>query len=425
MAQTWTCVNASGSEVQSKINGAAAGDTIIVPAGTEDWVGVNAVTVDRALTFIGAGIGVTNIALSGTEGSSLYITKQTGTILFTGFSFNTVWNGGNHPCFITGSWTGTNPVIFWRNYMRTDVNTFCTCDVPGGVIWSYNTFSSDYNSGPFTVKDPTNSQGSWTSNPTMGTDDTSGLLNHYFEDNTVEGSTNGVFDADDGCRIVIRNNSFTYGMFNSHGYDTSSWGLRHFEIYDNTYSRGDPDHAIGSDGFYLGNVVQVIWIRGGTGCIYNNSFEDITSGTWGAKPIIRISGRGYGQPTLIGLTCGTVTYPQPRQPGQSYVGGSRVTDPIYFWGNTPGGWTVPEADDFNWNDCSNPWSTFFQWGRDAINQSISGGSAKAGYTAYTYPHPLVPLTIETVPTPTITTARFPSQTPPPSHGRRGRKVKTF
>lgn len=387
---TWTTASAAQNDVQDCINAATAGDTINVIAGTVNWTSL---TVNKALTFIGAGIGVTNVALTGAE-DSIVITKQVGTIRFKSFSFSTNYLGaGNHPILVNGSWTGTNPVIFQLNDINLGKYTLMHTSLPGGIIFSENTITADYNTGPLTVKDATNSNGSWTSNPTMGTDDTSGLLNHYFEHNTVYGSTNGVFDCDDGCRIVVRHNDFTYGMFNSHGYDTSSWGMRHFEIYDNTYSRGDPDDPSGCDQIpqqCLGNVVQVIWIRGGTGVVYGNTFEDIFSSTWGHKPIIRINSQAYSEPTLIGKSCGTLSYPEPRQPGQSYVGGVQVTDPIYFWGNLGGPWDVAEIDDYRTTDtCGNAWSTWFQWGRDAINQSISGGTAKVGYTAFTYPHPLL------------------------------------
>ncbi len=400
-ANEWTTADSSLSAALDCQTAATAGDLILVVAGTSAWN--SSATFNKALTWRGAGVGVTNIAFTGAA-EGIVITKQVGTIKFQDFSFSTNSGGaGNHPILINGSWTGTNPIIFEWNALSTETYTLITSTSPGGIIWAHNAITADYNSGPLTIKDPTNSNGSWTTDPTMGTDDTSGLLNAYFEQNTVYGSTNGVFDCDDGCRIVVRHNDFTYGMFNSHGYDSSPYGMRHFELYSNTYSRGDPDNLFSCNppfnNLCIGNVNQAVWIRGGTGAIYNNQFEDTYSSTWGHKPIIRINARAYGQPTLpnIGLTCMSIVgaAPLPRQPGQSYVSGSQVTDPIYFWGNTNGSggstWDLAEVDDFGdgWNDCSNPWSDFFNWGTDAINQPISGGSAKPGYTAYTYPHPLV------------------------------------
>ncbi len=72
----------------------------------------------------------------------------------------------------------------------------------------------------------------------------------------------------------------------------------------------------------------------------------------------------------------------PRQLGQNHNGSSYFTDPIYIWGNTG---TVASVADWGWgNPCGLTWSTFFQWGRDAVNTGVP----KPGYTAYPYPHPL-------------------------------------
>lgn len=387
---TWTAASASQTDVSDCITAATAGDTINIPAGTVSWTSLS---INKAVTLAGAGIGLTNIALMGAE-DSIIVTNQTQKIRFTAISFSTSYFGtGNHPMLITGTWPPSAPVIFDHNFLVTETHTFMHTDLPGGIIWSENTMSGDHNTGPMTVKDTTNSHGSWTSNPTMGTADTTGLYNHYFENNTVTGMSNGIFDCDDGCRIVVRYNNLTHGMFNSHGRDTSTYGMRQFELYENTYSNGDQfgDTTGCNPPFYdqcIVNIPQAIWIRGGTGVIFNNAFT-FGPGNFGTKPVVRINGRAYGQPTLttIGKTCATIAYPEANQPGQSYVGGVRVTDPIYFWDNT-GSWSLAEIDDFGWNDCSNPWSTFFQWGRDAINPALTGGSAKPGYTAYTYPHPL-------------------------------------
>jgi len=399
-----------------------AGDTIQVDPGTFDCTSLS---ISKAITLSGTstepaarpakgcGASTTNMAFVGAS-NSVVITKQAaGQIVIRGFNLSTRYDGaGNKPVLITGPWA-TCPVIFYNNNCNIYANTMVECYVPGGMIWSRNTMAANYNAGPFTVKDATNSYGSWTSDPTMGSADTTGLLNHYFEDNIMVGSTNGIMDADDGCRIVHRYNDLTYGMFNSHGYDTSRYGLRHFEIYENTYDRGDPDTLLGiesGDSQRYGNVVQVIWIRGGTGVVYNNSLEEIASGTWGAcptscKPMIRISGRAYQEPGLITVsdvdltakTCGTLVYPERRQPGQSYVGGIQTTDPIYFWGNTnpAGGGSSSTWDDAliveGWGgaSCGGDITVWLASGRDYINPALSGGSAKAGYTAYTYPHPLI------------------------------------
>jgi hypothetical protein len=406
MPTTYTCANATQTEVQYWIDYASNGDTVQIPANTYDaWTSI---TINKAITLKGtstaapanpakgAGVSTTIIGVTGAS-NSFVITKQAaGSVVIRDLYMETSSGGaGNKPILVEGSWTAY-PVIFFNNNIATSGKTLVECTVPGGTIWSHNTLDGDHNTGPMTVKDATDSHGSWTTNSTMGSDDTTGLNNHYFEDNIVTGMSNGIFDADDGCRIVSRYNDLTHGFMNSHGRDTSAYGLRHFELYENTYSNGDQfgDTTGCNPPSYdqcRVNIPQAIWIRGGTGVVYNN---DITfgPGNFGTCYVVRINARAYGQPTLsaIGKTCATIAYPEANQPGQGWLNGAQITDPIYFWGNT-GSWTNAESDDFGngWNDCSNPWSTFFQWGRDAFNPGLTGGTAKPGYTAYTYPHPYI------------------------------------
>ena len=209
----------------------------------------------------------------------------------------------------------------------------------------------------------------------MGTHDTNGTLNIYIEDNTFYGQSNGTIDCDDNCRVVVRYNTFTYGGFNSHGSNIYPYGMRHFEIYNNSFLYPNPNSDIA-------NVNQYIWIRGGSGVIFGNSLTNINGSWWGNKPEVRLSLRGAEDLRPQG-TCAQVSYPVPHQLGQNNNGTSDFTDPIYFWGNTG---TLGITEDWAWgNPCGFTWSTFFQWGRDGV----SGSTAKPGYTPYPYPHPLV------------------------------------
>jgi hypothetical protein len=65
--------------------------------------------------------------------------------------------------------------------------------------------------------------------------------------------------------------------------------------------------------------------------------------------------------------------------------GGYFTDPIYIWGNTGtgsnGNGGFKAIGQGSWGDQTG----YFNLGRDYFN----GGTAKPGYTPYTYPHPLV------------------------------------
>jgi hypothetical protein len=156
--------------------------------------------------------------------------------------------------------------------------------------------------------------------------------------------------------------------------DTSPVGVRHFEVYNNTFI-----HAGGTD--QIANQNWAIWIRGGTGIIANNSIANISGSWWGDKPELKFSIRGAEDVRPQG-DCASVSYPVTRQLGQNYNGTSYFTDPIYIWGNT--GATEISAG-FGWgNPCGLDFNTFWQSGRDYVLNS-----AKPGWTAYTYPHPLL------------------------------------
>jgi len=60
----------------------------------------------------------------------------------------------------------------------------------------------------------------------------------------------------------------------THGAETSPEGLRHFELYDNTFLFDN----LGEDTL---NLNRWIWIRGGTGVITDNTMPDMKSRMWG------------------------------------------------------------------------------------------------------------------------------------------------
>ena len=376
-----TTASCSQTDIQNALASASTGDTVSVPAGNCTWTSLS---LSKAVTLQGAGTGKTKITVNGNP--AFTITKQAaGITRIQGFSFSASNNNNlPHPIVVQGSWLSAQPVIFYQDSFTLNGATMFDVTVAGGVIFSNITFSGQWNDFFMTAKDLTNTI-SWTTSDGMGMNDTNGLKNIYIEDSTFNGGSNGVFDADDNSRIVVRHNSFIEsGGFNSHGEDSSPYGLRHFEIYNNSFTF--PDTTCTNGNSSLSNISQYIWIRGGTGVIFNNSMANLTSSCWGDKSEVRLSIRGAEDDRPQG-TCAQVAYPVPHQPGQNYNGSNAFTDPIYFWGNTgtiriDGGWA--------WgNPCGFSWDTFFKWNRDGINSAGTGGTAKPGYTAYTYPHPLI------------------------------------
>lgn len=400
-ANTINAASCNTSDVQTAINSAQAGDTVVVPPGSCSWAGL---TVAKAVSLNGAGIGLTNITLTG---NNTFTKSSAGVMRIKGFSFSVTGGGdANKPMQVGGSWQSAQPIVFQNNAFTVNGSGLFRINIPGGVIFSHNTFNGQWDDSFLQLKDASDSQGSWTTADTIGTRDTNGLLNIYIEDNTFVGGSNQGIDSDDASRTVVRHNKFTNSEFNSHGWDSSLFGLRHFEVYNNQFLNTQ-------DSSQTANVNQSVWIRGATGVIYNNSFDALAGSFWGDKPEIRLNIRGAEDDRPQG-TCAQVSYPVPHQLGQNFNGTSAFTDPIYIWGNTStigtvdGGGFQVEANAA-WNDfggganpCGFDWNTFFKWGRDAVNTTIGsitlsssggsvegiGGTAKPGYTAYAYPHPL-------------------------------------
>lgn len=410
----------SAADVNTAISAATAGETINIPAGNCTWSGSPQVSITTSVTLSGAGAATfghtcpltgatgTNIDLSGQ--SVFALSKATGIIRVRNVNFLTTGSSGDFPITIGGNWLGTQPVIFQNNSFCTDGTLLNIFDifVAGGFIFANNTVTdTGLGGGGFSIKNPGDTQ-SWSMANSLGTNDTNGLLDHYIESNTWYGGGNGIDDCDDACRIVVRYNTLNMAGFNSHGEDTSPQGMREFEIYNNSFLF--PDQTCLNGNASLSNINQWIWIRGASGVIFNNNFDSLYSSCWGDKNEVLMSIRGAEDHRPQG-TCAQVAYPVPHQLGQDNNGTSDYTDPIWFWGNTSN--NGPDAGDslkiqvgagWGWgNPCAFNFSQFFNWGTDAVNTAVgtvSGGSAgvnvdgvlgtaKPGYTPYTYPHPLI------------------------------------
>lgn len=392
------------TSLQTCINNAAAGDVINLTAGNATW---SALTVNgKALTINGTGIGSQTITLTGGASAYHFTKSTTGPIRFK----NMTWSMSNmkvtpHPVVVDGPWPNGYPVIFQIMTINLSNADFMTAVTPGGVIISQITQNGGLGDTLFTGKQPSVNT-SWTTKATMGMGDTTGFYNFYIEDSVFNGGN--VTDCDDGCRIVVRHNvGNDSSFFNSHGADTSPFGMMTFEIYENDVNYSAPSSNCNAG---TTNINQLVWIRGGTGVIFNNHFDPLVSSCWGTKGIWKFNNRNV-EDARLGLTCAQVTYPTYHALGQSYNGTATITDPIYIWGNVsdkptskPHGFFLNASSGFAWgNPCGFDWNTFFRWGRDAINTSVGsvtlpsgggevegqGGTAKPGYTPYTYPHPLV------------------------------------
>jgi hypothetical protein len=230
-------------------------------------------------------------------------------------------------------------------------------------------------------------QTSWERAHSMGTADTNGTINNYIEDCTFTNFLEVAGDVDGGARNVYRYNQFNDSSLVVHGggqvptftpeegggNDTSSYGGRHLEVYNNTFNRVSNDYPIN----------KWVWMRGATGVFANNTVENADSP----------DGSSYPNKTEVRLTlaCGTdphPAYPMLMQVGQSDM--SRDTTPAcpyLVFGNTAvGGFTLSvtvDGDNGGGLTCPIP-ETYIQAGRDYATSNTWG------WAPYTYPHPLRP-----------------------------------
>jgi hypothetical protein len=237
----------------------------------------------------------------------------------------------------------------------------------------------------------------WAALSTMGMADTTGKSNIYVEDNDFHGCMVAV-DVDSNAKIVWRNNVHNNAGVAGHGFDTSAYGCRHWEFYDNRFLYSDA----GDDSL---NVPNHIMQRGGTGVITGNYFQDIASSAYGQRfefqfgvYALSLWGPWEGGPSHWSAgDGGVVEYPAPRQFGLGYVTGTGVdgkgasirngvyvgdAEPVYIWGNTGHTPTIQITTDDNGDPNPDNPEDYIQAGRDYKLE------AKPGYTKYTYPHPL-------------------------------------
>lgn len=347
----------------------------------------------------------TNILLTITENASG--SPDISGIQFTtgsgdGRLIETIYASGGQPILIHDCWF----------YQSKSADIYHSNSTNRGVIWNCSfawSYFAQSNSQAFHL--PIDGQtGSWSSPSTMGMADTTGKNNLYVEDCDFHGGI-GVADFDSNSRTVWRHNVMDHAGIGSHGYDTSTFSNRHWEIYDNQFlfaNFGD------CDGSKTLNLINHMLLRGGTGVITNNYIEDINSCAWGNKPEIQFGiwclGRWCAGPGAYDANdaC-TPHYPAPRQFGFGYVTGTGVdgqgnthsepagynpiyvgdSEPAYIWNNT--GFTPVIQITTDGSPCvvnqygkipDDP-NDYIQSGRDYFM-----GTAKPGYQKYTYPHPL-------------------------------------
>jgi hypothetical protein len=188
---------------------------------------------------------------------------------------------------------------------------------------------------------------------------------------------NEICDGDNGARIVVRHNTIQDFQQVTHGPDsngTTKSSLQH-EYMHNTWTVTD---GVGA--------AWAMFIRGGTAVIFDNTLNKIGSGWY--NNVVKCE--YYRANANNGVCAQDRFYPADyvgtQQPGCGYVGvtGQDPKYPSAPWGSVP---------IYYWNNHINAPLSFSQFsgstaGFMQLNRDYFIGTAKPGYTEYTYPHPL-------------------------------------
>lgn len=441
--RTWTKssnvyrTNGTYYQVSSAIAAAAPGDSVLIPAGTYTWgASGDTLKVKDGVILTGESAATTIINMSPSSptgyGSSLIVLGAGSTI--RAMTFNGP-DAVNCPLIRTSAndWRVSEIVYkqfpgrdsYFVNIQGSTRGLIDKCVITGGAGNSELVFAR----GP---------ENAWDTANTMG-----GADNIFIED-CQWGGQGYVCDANANTRMVIRKNTITGGIkVDGHGVwsnQAPQRGVRHMEVYDNTWTAG-------------GNFAAME-LRGGGGRVFNNTS---TAAAGATSPWLIVT--EYGVFNNNGAFTNYQTpanYPIRDQIGRGRyaVAGdpsSATSEPMYFWGNRRGGtdwaWTaqaIPATSilryaqqlgistaTFTWSDIIKADRDYFKevgsfngstgvgvgtksqmlaikgtkvgvgfWVKDEGDWNISNntkdgqlytwnGTAWAlSYTPYTYPHPL-------------------------------------
>jgi len=375
---TVTATTCGRDDVQAAINNAGDGQVVAIPAGTCVW--------NSGVTIAGKGIYLkgqidlsTHISFAAGASTLIDVTKDASDYVAVGYLDFQYSSGSGIYVLVHG--TG-RPFLMHDN--RFDANAAMVHVIRilsnGGVIWSNTITNGDFTrgnqNGVVQLKGDTNT---WTSAPTVGTNDADGTANTYLEDNTYTRTIAQSFDCDDNGRVVFRYNTMNDAAGVIHGEDTSVSGCRQYEVYNNAFHRMSNNYPID----------RWLYVRGATGVFTDNYLDEADSPDHTQYPNkVEIDLTVQNLRRAAGPNPCCTTYPCVHQVGQSTDTPDGTPDePLAIWNNTgPGTSSSNYITPTNYpvDECGGgpDVSGFIRLGRDYIT------SAKSGYSKYPYPHPL-------------------------------------
>jgi hypothetical protein len=316
--------NGTQYDVTAAIAQARRGDTVMLPAGSFSWGGrESSVYLNKEITLAGAGIGKTTIILSSNGpmwGSGVISIKAACTVRdFT-------VQGTNRPVTAFSTDTASGWRITHIRYLGGLAGAyFCYAGNVYGLIDHCELRGEVGNAELIFARGPIDS---WQTPSSVGRPE-----NVFVEDCTFAGQ-GYVCDANSNARVVVRFCRIDGPMkVDGHGVASNSpaRGVRHMEIYDNTWTTTEP--------FNPG-----IELRGGSGYVFDNTSVNLP----GTKLWFILTDYGYTAqwPNFGGELQTPFNYPLADQIGVGMDPKAAASEPMYLWNNRAAGqdWA------FSWKD---------------------------------------------------------------------------
>jgi hypothetical protein len=292
---TYTAASCNYSDVNAVINGpthtAINGDTINIPSCPSGVTWSSGLTISVGITLQGQGAGNTVINDATSKGNdncagttSLILANLSSNVFLRITGMTITGQPAQYNCGESANHIQISGVSHQVRVDDITFNMFVTAVNLTGDTWGvvdHNTFNQPVSNPPaFPTEVHHDSwQGiggygdnSWAQVDTLGQ---AGAV--YIEDNSYTWPNTaifpvGCFDTEAGGRLVFRFNTGC-SFVGMHGLDSSGrWRSgRQYEIYNNAFvAQTNPN----------GNMYTGVFLRGGTGMIFNNSFEDIAGSTY-------------------------------------------------------------------------------------------------------------------------------------------------
>jgi hypothetical protein len=388
------------ADVSKAVADAAPGDTVLVLAGTATWT--SGLVIIKSVKLIGAGIDSTIIKNGILPGTFLItlspaVPADNPYMEISGFTLD-----GNNlaSCISIYATDNAYPFTNFRIHHNKIKNVpdspdaYMSVRVKGDCFGLIDNNNFVHNLYDFKIYG--NQKSSWDKYPGLENIGTKNYL--YIEDNTSIGAINFILTSGEGARWVYRHNTIDNSImssgntvFDAHG-DTQNYGVVAHEIYNNTVIADVGSTA--RSGFRLADY------RGGTGIIYNNTTQVLTSGS--RSPITvreeynpRDGVNGCWDPVNNGYI-----WNNRNSINNSIISVEEVdahnciAEDTDWWDDAIRGPGGESPSNFNYGTAANRPSTsanndcYWETDTKRLYRSIGANNWIFIYTPYTYPHPL-------------------------------------